>query len=434
MTRSDRSRKGIPRGRARSGAPANGGAHPTGHHVQRPPLSPSDFNSHSSRDAPRPHIQQSRMQRGYRPGDASYAPRAAGRPTAQELYPDHVRKRNRSRLSKRIGLSALAVLLVILLAGGGYALWYSNALNNALFMGSEQDASVNAALTAGEAGKPFYMLVLGSDSREGSGTSDKEAESGDNQRSDVMILLRVDPASRQVTMVSIPRDTPLMLEDGRVVKINEAYNLGGAAYSIRAVSDLTGVPISHYAEVHFSEFQELVDKLGGITVDVPVEISYQDALTGETVKLEPGVQTLDGQEAQIFARARHEYGDNQEAKRQSNIRQLFQAIVDEVLQKSLTELPGTVLDLASCVGTDMDTADIVSLALQFAGASGKVTMYSCTGPSNGDFFEEHDGMWLCYENPEGWATLMADVDAGEDPSSLDVESMAIVPQALDAAA
>ena len=73
---------------------------------------------------------------------------------------------------------------------------------------------------------------------------------------------------------------------------------------------MTGTPINHYAEVHFSEFQELVDKVGGITVDVPVEISYKDALTGEAVSLQPGVQTLNVQQAQIFARARHEYGDN----------------------------------------------------------------------------------------------------------------------------
>lgn len=307
-------------------------------------------------------------------------------------------------------------------------------LDGALSMGSEQDASIESVLAPVEAGKPFYMLLLGSDSREGSGTSSREDESGDSQRSDVMILARVDAANRQVTLVSIPRDTRYVLDDGSLVKINEAYNLGGAAASIKAVSAVTGTPINHYAEVHFSEFQELVDKLGGITVDVPIELSYKDALTGETVSLMPGTQTIDGQQAQIFARARHEYGESQEAKRQSSIRQIISAIVEKVLQKPVTELPGTVLDLAESVGTDMHTADIVSLGLAFSGGSGDMEMYSCTGPSNGDFDEAQNGLWLCYENPEGWATLMAAVDAGQDPSGLDVESTAIVPQAYDDAA
>ena len=367
-----------------------------------------------------------------RPPVGAGARTPAARPTAQQLYPEYLRKRKRSNLLKRAGACVLAVLLAAVCATGGYALWYSSALDGALSLGTETDASVEAVLTPAEPGKPFYMLLLGSDSREGSGTSSRADESGDSQRSDVMILARVDASNREVTLVSIPRDTHYTLEDGSVVKINEAYNLGGAAASIKAVSTVTGTPINHYAEVHFSEFQELVDKVGGITVDVPVEISYKDALTGEAVSLQPGVQTLNGQQAQIFARARHEYGDNQEAKRQSNIRQILTAIVEKVLQKPAMELPGAILDLAQSVGTDMNTPDIVSLALSFSGDPGGMTLYSCTGPSNGDFDEAQNGLWLCYENPEGWATLMAAVDAGEDPGELDVESTAIIPASSDA--
>lgn len=415
MTERDYSRK-TPRHSASSGQPLPGAAR-----TNRGCEAPASRGAHAQRrDCPPRHAKAART--------------SAPRPTAQHLYPDYLKKRRRSRLLKRVGMCVLAVLLVAVCATGGYALWYSSALDNALSMGAEQDASVDGALAPAETGKPFYMLLLGSDSREGSGTSSRADESGDNQRSDVMILARVDAPNRTVTLVSIPRDTRYTLDDGTVVKINEAYNIGGAAASIEAVSSVTGASISHYAEVHFSEFQELIDKLGGITVDVPVEISYKDALTGEIVSLEPGTQTINGQQAQIFARARHEYGENQEAKRQSNIRQILSAIVKEVLQKPATELPNTVLDLAESVGTDMNTADIVSLGLAFSGGSGDITMYSCTGPSNGDFDETQNGAWLCYENPEGWATLMAVVDAGEDPSGLDVESTAIIPQALDNAA
>ena len=160
-----------------------------------------------------------------------------------------------------------------------------------------------------------------------------------------MILARVDASNREVTPGQHPARHPLHV--GRRQRGGEnqrrTYNLGGAAASIKAVSSVTGTPINHYAEVHFSEFQELVDKVGGITVDVPVEISYKDALTGEAVSLQPGVQTLNGQQAQIFARARHEYGDNQRRRSaKSNIRQILTAIVEKVLQKPAMELPGAI--------------------------------------------------------------------------------------------
>lgn len=369
---------------------------------------------------------------GKRPNPNGPVPRQmVGQQAAPYRREDVQKYRSQRKMAQwKKALAVVAsVFALCVVAVGGYALWYSGQLNAALSMGEETDMAVNDVLVAREADKPFYMLLLGSDSREGSGTSDNPIHQGDNQRSDVMILARVDAKNKQVTMVSIPRDTPLTLDDGSVVKLNEAYNIGGAAYSIQAVSNLTGVPVTHYAEIHFSEFQELVDKLGGVEVDVPVELSYKDALTGETVTLEPGDQTLTGQQAQIFARARHEYGDEQDAKRQNNVRVLLEAIIEKVLSKPFYELPNTVLDLAGSVGTDMDSSDLVSLALEYAGGSGKMTIYSCTGPTDGDINKSAGDIWLCYENPEGWKKLMAVVDAGEDPSGLDVNSTAIIPPA-----
>ena len=338
-------------------------------------------------------------------------------------------QKKKKRTGRNI-LIGVAIFLVVVLGGGAaYAAWYSSQLNDKLALGDDQAGKVQQALAAASSGEPFYMLVLGSDSREGSGTSDKAEESGDNGRSDVMILLRVDPAHKRVTMVSIPRDTRYTLPNGTVTKINEAYNIGGAAASIKAVSYLTGVPISHYAEIRFSEFQKLVDSLGGVEVDVPVEVSYKDALTGETVVIKSGKQTLNGQQAQIFARARREYEGNQDKKRQDNVRLLMSAIIDKVLDQPIHKMPGTVLDVAECFGTDIRAGETLSLAFAFSGGSGKMTLYSATGPSSGGADESAGGEWLCYENPEGWKALMAAVGAGEDPSKVDVESTAVIPEA-----
>ena len=399
-----------------------------GVHVPKGPARPGGAPAHSASGARVAQHSRGASAQGAHAGARGAAgnaqPPAPSHWNSRAAYIELARKRRRSRLFKRVGLSILAVILVCVFSVGGYALWFSHQLNNALSMGAEQDNAVSSALTPVENGQPFYVLVLGSDSREGSGTSDKAAESGDNQRSDVMILMRVDASN---TMVTVPRDTPYRTSDGQLVKINEAYNIGGAPESIKAVSQLTGVNISHYAEVHFSELQDIVDKLGGVEVNVDIKLSYKDALTGETVTLEPGTQVLNGQQAQLFARARHEYKVDQDKHRQDNVRQLALAIMNKVLSEPVYQMPNTILSVAGFVGTDMRTSDIVSLALAFSDGSGGMTVYSVSGPSQGDFNEEAGGLWLCYENPEGWGAIMSVVDGGGNPKDIDVDSTAIIP-------
>ena len=331
-----------------------------------------------------------------------------------------MRPKKRHRALKVI----LGIVAVLVIAAVGFGLWFSHALDDTLERAS-RDEIAGDVLEPTAAGKAFYVLVLGSDSREGSGTSEEEAESGDNERSDVMILVRVDPDRRLLTMVSIPRDTPYRLSDGQLVKINEAYNIGGAAQSVEAVNELTGVRISHYVTVHFSELQQIVDTLGGVTVNVPIELSYQDALTGEWVTIEPGERTLTGQQAQIFARARHEYGTEQDANRQNAVRTLAVAILKTALNRPVTEIPGTIIDLAQYVGTDMRWNDLASLATSFGVSLGDMKVYSGTGPTDGDINPAAGDMWMCYYNPEGWKQLMSVVDAGGDPAGMTFASTAI---------
>lgn len=319
---------------------------------------------------------------------------------------------------KKVLFCVGTLILALFVVMGGVAWGYAKKLDAALAPDSGQVELTSQVSAPVENGEPFYMLLLGSDSREGSGTSKNPAMQGDQQRSDVMILLRVDASNRQLTMLSIPRDTPYRLDDGTVVKINEAYNINGAAGSIEAVAELTGVPISHYAEVHFSEFQAIVDTLGGVTVNVPVEMSYKDALTGEKVTIQPGEQTLNGQQAQIFVRSRKVYEGNQDAHRQDNVRVLLNAIIDKVFDRPVSELPSLVIDLAEYATTDLKTFDLISLASDFAMGEGKMTIYSGTGPTDGAINDEAGGLWLCYEDPEGWAELMAVVDSGGNPKDV----------------
>ena len=332
-------------------------------------------------------------------------------------------------LWKKVLLGVVAAVVLLGGAAAAYASWYMHRIDEALLDDSIDMDAVAAVTDSVNLDEPFYMLIMGSDSRDDAGVKESGSAQGSGERSDVIILARIDASQRQVTLVSVPRDTPYTLEDGKTVKINETYNIGGAAETIKAVETVSGVDISHFAELRFSDLENMVDALGGVTVNVDTPLSYKDALTGEVVRIEAGEQTLTGQQAQIFVRARHEYDTDQDVHRQNNVRQLATAMMKAVLDKPVTQIPDTVLELAQYIHTDLKSTDIIHLASSFSG--GELTLYSCTGPNLGDFQEQFDGMWLCYPNPDGWAALMAAVDAGEDPSGIDVNSMAQKPESSE---
>ena len=331
-------------------------------------------------------------------------------------YLEIARKRRRSRLIKRIGIGVAAVIAVAALAVGGYYLWFRASLDSAL--SKHTDANVFSSLDEAKSGA-FYTLLLGSDIRH-----EDVVGRGSEMQTDVIMLMRTDPVNNTVTMLSIPRDTPVKLDNGETVKINALYNMGGVSRVVQEVKKLTGLPISHYAMVYMSDCKNVVDALGGVEVDVPIEINNNDPETEENVNIQPGLQVLDGRHAQAFAISRHEAEGPEESYRQGKIRALIEAIMKKALDRPITEIPGTIINLAQYVETDLRTDDLIALARNFS--DGGVTVYSATGPSDGDFYGA-DETWYCYENPEGWKAVVKAVDSGQDPSDIDYESTQIVP-------
>lgn len=245
---------------------------------------------------------------------------AGRRASKQSSFQDHqslnsnseltrIRKKRKSHKARNRALAVLGVLVAIFaIVSGAFAL-YLHSLDSAMGFKSQEDKdSMRAAMLktnpVEDKSQAFYMLVLGSDARVNDATS----------RSDVMILLRVDPTKGKITMVSIPRDTKVEIEGHGTQKINAAYAFGGAAGAVTAVSQFAGVPISHYAEVHFDELEQLVDDLGGVWVDVPVS-NNQTGASNTGQKLNSGYQLLNGSQALAFARERYGYtrGDFQRA-------------------------------------------------------------------------------------------------------------------------
>jgi LCP family protein required for cell wall assembly len=146
------------------------------------------------------------------------------------------------------------------------------------------------------------VLIVGSDSRAGLEDEEGFGEPGavGGQRSDVVMLVHVDPKAGTATLVSIPRDTWVTLDNGRKGRINEAF-ARGAEGVINTVQENFGIPIHHYLEVDFQGVRDIVNSVGGVTVFV--YYPARDRLSG--LDIGGGCQHLDGDQGLAFVRARH---------------------------------------------------------------------------------------------------------------------------------
>ena len=177
---------------------------------------------------------------------------------------------------------------------------------------------------AGDAKAPFYVLVVGNDSRVGTTQISLEDYADGTGRSDTMMLVRVDPVTYKITLVTVPRDTEADYE-GSVVKINELYRQGGMEAAVEGVESLTGVHVQYYLDMGFVGFEKFVDQIGGVTANVPIDMHLKDIVNGGTIELNAGTQELDGPEALVLARVRKLYAADIEACRQIQDRQLVEA-------------------------------------------------------------------------------------------------------------
>ncbi len=202
-------------------------------------------------------------------------------------------------------------------------------------------------------GKRVSVLLLGIDARKGETMA----------RSDTMILADVDPKSKRVTLLSIPRDTGVSIPGHGWDKINSATVYGGPELAMKVVSELTGVPVKHYVLTNFSGFKEIVDILGGVTIDVEQDMYHWDDEDGGVyeIDLEKGVQRLDGDKALQYVRFRdYLMGDIDRTVVQQKF---LAALVKEVLKPAtIPKLPKLVPEISRHVKTNLGMGDMITLA------------------------------------------------------------------------
>ncbi|MGP8059107.1 MAG: LCP family protein [Acidimicrobiales bacterium] len=214
-----------------------------------------------------------------------------------------------SRKNKVLGGIAAALAVILLVAAGSYGY---------LQYRFDQFSKVHvAALDQPISGQPFNMLVIGSDSRVGlSGAQAAQAGSAaevQGQRSDVVMIWHVDPASKQISITSIPRDTLVQMvgqnvsSEGQFNRINASFGNGPNGL-VQTIEANFGIPINHVIQVDFGGLEGAVSALGGIYLDFPYPA--KDVWSGLNIPT-AGCQLIDGTQALAVARSRHyQYYEN----------------------------------------------------------------------------------------------------------------------------
>jgi LCP family protein required for cell wall assembly len=219
----------------------------------------------------------------------------------------------------------VALLVVIGSAAGGAYLWFHQSVADVV--ASTPDVKVAAKrLDVALPGQPATALVIGYDKRAGEGK-------GVQSRSDTVMLVRADPETKSISMMSFPRDLFVQIHCPGTspfgARINNAYATCGTKGTLETVRKLTGLPINYLITVNFRGFRQLVDAIGGIWMDV--DRRYFNDRGGDfgyaTINLFPGYQKLGGYQALDFVRYRHTDSDLYRVARQ----QLFvRAFKDQI--------------------------------------------------------------------------------------------------------
>lgn len=249
-----------------------------------------------------------------------------------------------------IKLIGVAVVVAALAAPGLALGWANGTVSVVAHRSAEQETVVTDTekeLRLALPGNAVNILLIG---------SDKSKIPGDLGRSDTQILVRLDPATKSISMFSVPRDLRVLIPDHGYDKMNTAYSYGGPALAVKTFRELTGLPINHFVEVNFAGFWHVVNILGGVYIPIDHRYYVPESADYKSIDILPGYQLIRGHDALDFVRYRHDQlGDFTRMERQ----QLFL----KELQRQSNRWSGDwtkVIRLIKAITTET-TSDIDSL-------------------------------------------------------------------------
>jgi polyisoprenyl-teichoic acid--peptidoglycan teichoic acid transferase len=270
------------------------------------------------------------------------------------------------RKKKRTWLKVIGIIVLLLVIGVGayaYAVWHSmtTAVETMHKPVDRKNSRVGQLKFTKQ--QPFSVLMLGVDERK-----------GDVGRSDTMIVMTVNPNKESVEMLSIPRDTRVeIVGKGTQDKINHAYAFGGVKMSMDTAEKFLDIPIDYYIKVNMEGFQDIVDALGGITVNNDLDFSYGG------YHFPKGQLNLNGKKAINYVRMRKEdpRGDFGREERQ---RLVIQGIIDKGASfASLTRFGDVFQALGKNVETNLSFDDMMKIQKNYKDARKNIEKFQIQG-------------------------------------------------------
>ena len=197
------------------------------------------------------------------------------------------------------------------------------------------------------------IMIMGVDERD-----------DDVGRSDTLMIASIDPKTNQASLLSVPRDTRVKIKGHGFDKVNAAYAYGKEKLSQDTVENLLGVNIDHYVIINTKSFKKIIDAIGGIDIDVPKRMHYEDPWDddgGLIIDFQPGMQHMDGAKAVTYVRYRDEEGDLGRIRRQQDF---MRACMDKIVSPAIIpKLPSVIKEVMDSIQTDLTFRQL----LEFAG-------------------------------------------------------------------
>lgn len=275
--------------------------------------------------------------------------------TDQQL-PGSVRKRrgrdDRRTNRRTLKIIAAGIAAAVLLGVAAGFVWLKS-LENQMQLKPHVAAKVKKVTKEPE-GTAINIVLAGTDLRPASKGS----------RTDTVIFIRADKASKKVYVLSIPRDSRVEIPGRGLDKINHAWPFGGAPLLIKTVSNFLDMPVNYFFQVDFSRFEKTVNALGG--VDFDSKYSWYDGELGVAVRA--GMQHRSGREALALVRNRHHgAGGGGDLVRVPIQQEFLTAMISQSI-KSYTDVPRVATVVAQQVNTNMSMTDMLGSGRSFAGA------------------------------------------------------------------
>ncbi|HDK7168169.1 MAG: LCP family protein [Clostridium botulinum] len=267
---------------------------------------------------------------------------------------DIKKKKKTSKRKKSRSLKIIIILFSFIILLGILGYFYLLGFTNNSKLG---EGKINTKKA--EAGEPVNILVMGVDIGD---PNSKEAS--DPKRTDTMLVVNYNPKTKNINMVSVPRDTRVTM-NGKKIKINSAHAINGVNGSIAAVENLLGIEINNYAKIDYEGFRKVIDAIGGVEMDITRNMNYDDPSQNLHIHFQKGTTVhLDGKKAEEFFRWRKNnngtgFADG-DLGRIENQHKFISKVVEKVKSPSIIpKIPNILSTIPDYVETDMSPEEII---------------------------------------------------------------------------